>query len=240
MQNTKSGKILFLIGIIYTLTVPTALVIHGSASAATITLAIGVFVTFMARLEGLSKFKVGFMEAEMKQVIEEANATLEQLRSVASSVAKSALLDSMAANFILGTPIENRLAIHDQIIESLKGVGLSDKEMSDVTDMWNRGIGMLFQMAIYHKMTGGHRSGEAKYNKVTAAMANKFQAMYDISKWKAASPQELKQFLVEHKLLTDETSQLVEDYQHFFNTRDIRSKDVFRCLDYQPPAVITQ
>ncbi|NUO07407.1 MAG: hypothetical protein HUU08_01815 [Candidatus Brocadia sp.] len=50
----------------------------------------------------------------MKKVVHEANATIEQLRNVATTSARATLASLMADNFIDGMTMKNRLELHDQ------------------------------------------------------------------------------------------------------------------------------
>lgn len=52
----------------------------------------------------IQRFKGAGFEAEMKKAVEDANATIEQLRNVATTSAKATLTSLMADNFLMAPP----------------------------------------------------------------------------------------------------------------------------------------
>ena len=107
-----------------------------------------IFLAFL-HIDKIQKFKGAGFEAEMKQAVKEANATVKQLREVAATSSEVILTDLMAGNFFDGTTLEKRLELHDQLIVNLRGIGATKEQIEKSKCMWNKGVGVIFHRGIY-------------------------------------------------------------------------------------------
>jgi hypothetical protein len=160
------------------------------------------WLTFgMARFDDLAAFSLGPLKAEMRETIAEANATLEQLRAVATSMATATLTDLMAGHFQVGMSFAKRLELHDMLMEQLKALGVSDEQRERVAEYWRKGIGVIYWRIIAplaeNKAVAVLGPGE-EYRKFWTEL----HAMFDISTFEAPRGAQLEALWNMHGLLT--------------------------------------
>ena len=71
----------------------------------------GATVLTFANIDKIQRFKIAGIEAEMRKAVQEANATIEQLRSVATTSARATITSLMANNFIAGITLEKNYSL---------------------------------------------------------------------------------------------------------------------------------
>jgi hypothetical protein len=196
----------------------------GSAGSSWQAFACGVFVAFMAKFNDLSEFSLGPLKAKMRETIAEANATLDQLRSVATSMARATLTDMMAGSFMAGMSLATRLQLHDALMIQLRELGVSEKERDLAAVEWRKGICVIYQRIIGNLVARDVRTVDAeKYGR----LAKELNAMVDMNTWTAPTPTQLRSFLEVHSLITAELADWLGDYQHFLDTGEIRRRSLF-------------
>ena len=72
----------------------------------------GAIVLTFANIDKIQRFKIAGIEAEMRKAVQEANATIEQLRNVATTSARATITSLMADNFIDAIALKDRLELH--------------------------------------------------------------------------------------------------------------------------------
>lgn len=85
------------------------------------------------------------LTAKMRTALTEAAATQDQLRALATLMARSSLTQSMAA--LLGPrtmSISTRLRLDMKVIDELRRMDVSDSQMNEARELWDRGVGVLF------------------------------------------------------------------------------------------------
>jgi hypothetical protein len=201
------------------------LLLGGSIGTSWLAFFCGAFVAFMARFDDLAEFSLGPLKARMRETIDEANATLEQLRAVATSMAMATLTDLMAGNFQASMSVAKRLALHDSLMNQLRELGVPDEHRRQVDAEWRKGI-----YVTYHRIIGAlvGKYGQAtlppaEYHKV----AVDYNSMLNMDTWEAPRPDELEAFCKERGVLTPEISLWLADYRHYLDTGEIRRKDQF-------------
>ena len=103
----------------------------------------GVFVN-LAAIESFALTTNG-LSAKMRATLAEAAATIDQLRALATSTARSSLTQSMAS--LLGPrtmQISERLRLDMKVIDELHRLEVTDAQMREARELWDRGVGVLF------------------------------------------------------------------------------------------------
>lgn len=92
-----------------------------------------------ANIDKMAKFKGAGFEAEMKNTIDKANATIEEVQQVGCKSA-AAILEVTAAFGRFGGGIKTlrRLQIRDNLVASLRGLGADDDDIKDAQTGFNR------------------------------------------------------------------------------------------------------
>ena len=196
------GICVFWVAVVLTGFAPPAISLHwGSIGAGWLTFGCLAFVAFMTRFDDLAEFSRGPLKAKMREKIEEATATLNQLRAVATSMATATLTDLMAGHFQVGMSFAKRLELHDMLMEQLKALGVSDEQRERVAEYWRKGIGVIYWRIIAplaeNKAVAVLGPGE-EYRKFWTEL----HAMFDISTFEAPRGAQLEALWNMHGLLT--------------------------------------
>jgi hypothetical protein len=182
-------------------------------------------------IDRIQKFKGGGFEAEMREVIKEASATIDQLRDVACAGAEPTLTSLMAGNFMSGISLEMRLESHDRLILKLQEIGASTSQVAVADALWKKGIGMLYHRGakklIEHRQKGQMQTNVAPGAREAGA---EFQKMLRFETWDAPSSTQMREFVISKGLMTNELQELLDDYLHFEKTGALQRREVFTAL----------
>jgi hypothetical protein len=173
-----------------------------------------------ANIDKIQRFKGAGFEAEMKkvdQVVKDANATIEQLRNVATTSARATITSLMAGNFMDGMTMKDRMELHDQLISNLARIGASKRQIEESDEMWKRGFGVIYHRCIKNKLE------ESKH----PTASQEFQDLLKFDEWKAPSSKEIEKFIDSKGLMNQELKELIEDYRYFETTGSVRRKELF-------------
>jgi hypothetical protein len=193
--------------------------------------ACSISIAFL-NLDRIQKFKGAGFEAEMRQAVEEAHATVEQLRILAATSTESTLTTLMSGSFFDGTTLDHRLSMHDKLVECLQHLGVSQKQISEARHMWNKGVGVIYHRAIRHALADRKEKNIVNPDATPerTAAATEFQELLKFERWDAPSSQEMRAFIQVNGLLTEQISELLSDYAYFEQTGQIKRREVFIML----------
>ena len=222
-----SMVVLFWLGIALTAVAPIVIgLTGGNASTTWVAALCGAFITFMAKLRDLTELSMGPVRARMRDTIAEANATVEQLRKIATSMAEAFLTDSMAGNFLSGMPLAKRLRVHDQLVASLEQIGVPNTEIRWADSEWSKGIGV-----IYHRIIRKVIEETCKEKALDPTSTNRhlteFQELLDFPNWSAPRPIDIERFCKARGLLVPAVEMWIDDYRHFLETGEIGRRAEF-------------
>lgn len=193
--------------------------------------ACSISIAFL-NLDRIQKFKGAGFEAEMRQAVEEAHATVEQLRTLAATSTESTLTTLMSGNFFDGTTLANRLDIHDKLVGCLHQLGVPVKQIEEARHMWKNGVGVIYHRGIRHLLEGrteiSHVNMQAEPARLAAS--KEFQELLRFEKWEAPSAQTIRSFIQGKGFMTDAISELLSDYEHFERSGNLKRRDVFITL----------
>lgn len=196
------------------ITVPvTLLCFWGKATGIWSIIVAGAVVLTFANIDKIQRFKIAGIEAEMKKAVREANATIEQLRNIATTSARTAITSLMAGNFIDGITMKNRLELHDQLISNLEKIGVSKQQIGETDELWKRGVGVIYYRGIRDRLD--HSASQ------------EFQCLLKFDEWKAPSSGEIEKFIESKGLMNQALKDLIDEYKYFESTGTIRRKELF-------------
>ncbi|CAG35144.1 hypothetical protein [Desulfotalea psychrophila] len=223
-------KLLFWIGIVFTLVVPPIIGVYfGDQSTSWAAALCGAFVTFVSRLSELAELSLGPVKAKMKEKVDEASATIEQLRNVAVANSEATLTDLIAGNFIDGMSQAKRLQIHDNIICALRQIGATDAQIENAEKDWKKGITVIYHRIIRRVVMGREQASviNSKTTENQNAAASEMQDLLDFDNWMAPSPHQIEMILKKYSVRSSEINFWVSDYKHFLECNEIRHGDQF-------------
>jgi hypothetical protein len=223
-------QIALVVGASFTLVAPLVVGLQtGNTSLAVVVAACGAFVAMLARLDDLVELSLGPVKAKMLATLQEANATVDQLRALAV-VSAAAQLASLSEAFFGWANGNRARLVHlaGEIIDSLRQLGVSEAEIATAVDPWRRSMS-----CVYHRYVKAYVSRADRRPGVTfsepaqaAALAELKSAM-DFDTRSAASPAKLREILARHGMLTDDMREWLDDYDVFLDTGAIRRPAVF-------------
>ena len=218
-----------IVGVLLTIALATMFGLLGKSTEMGLIIVAGAIGLAFLNIDKIEMFKGGGFEAKMKQAVKDANATIEQLRNVATTSARATLTSLMAANFMSGTTLKNRLELHDQLISNLADIGASKRQIEEADEMWKKGIGVIYHRGINNKLEG--RKHPRKLNmeaggKVLAA-SRELEDLLKFDEWKAPSSGEIEKFIESKGLMNQELKDLIDDYRCFESTGIIKRKELF-------------
>lgn len=214
------------------LTLAMVLALLGKPTEMGLIIVAGAISIAFLNIDRIQRFKGAGFEAEMKQAVEQAHATLDQLRTLAAASAESTLSTLMAGNFMGGTTLASRLDLHDRLIKSLEEIGVSESQIDRAESLWKKGVGIIYHRGIHCRLEGRKERNQVNMDaspQVREA-AKQFQDMLRFEEWEAPSPEAMAQFIESKEIMSPEVSELLSDYRHFQATGRIRRRDVFVTL----------
>ncbi len=135
MKHMKLIKeILLVISIIAIMTIATIMGFNNMKVEMGIIIGLGIPVWFFLTIEKFETFKGAGIEAKLKKAVSEANATVEELRELAVSLAEPTIvLITMSNRPFQYLPISSKIEMKDKVMTSLKNLKISDSQIDKTT-----------------------------------------------------------------------------------------------------------
>lgn len=180
---------------------------------------LGTFISLVAaRFDDLAKFKLSKdgLEGEMRQVIDEAKATLEQLHSVAETQSRMILWSMQAHGRWSGLNLQDQNQMRDAVVSNLKALRLPEAKIEHVLSVEYPYIDHDYATYVARGLNHGLKEDKLK-------AWNEFYSP-DVRKGIGyqPTPDELEKFLASLNLISDEVKERLEDYRYFLKTRKHR------------------
>lgn len=192
--------------------------------AATFALVSATLFTLLLRFDEMSEVAVGPLRVALSKKIEEATATLAQLRTITRTISRTLLTDLASGSFMDGMSTTTRLALHDEVIAELKSLGMSGDEIRDVETDWRKAMGVIYWRAVGKALEPSFAATGPTRNDTVS----RWNALLRIDTWHTPSPAEMERFCANEQLLvTPDAREWLEDYRHFLEHNSIRRRDKF-------------
>jgi hypothetical protein len=179
--------------------------------------AIGVAL-FFANLDKFSRFKGGGIEAELRTVVNEAYAAIEQLKELGLALS-SPIVDDMAVSgkMLKFIHLKYKLERVAKIEDTLRKLGASDKEIEEATaTLYHRVIGEHVEKVLYSLRTSN--PGKA------ALFAGLDEGQ--MSDWDKGK---LEQFIKDNALqVNSDGAELMTDLDYFLTNKKLRREELWQ------------
>ncbi|MEP9373540.1 hypothetical protein [Mesorhizobium sp. KR1-2] len=183
---------------------------------------VAAFVCLLAsRFNDVVKFKLSGsgLEGEMREILQEARATVSQLHFLAEEFSKNILWSMQSHGRWGGTSPENQNNMRGNVISTLRNLGVREEKISEVVSVEYPYID--FDYATYvTRSLGGNLQDEER---------QKWNDFFSADKRKGIGyepkPDELEVFLKSVNLLEADTRERLEDYRYFLKHRKHRRPD---------------
>jgi hypothetical protein len=160
----------------------------GSVGAATLALFAVMAFVFLVRLDDIAELTFGPLKTRMRETVNEANATLSQLREVATVTSRLALTELIAGQFMGGMRPARAFALKDEVLASLHRLGPSQDQLQRVEAEWRKGVAILFHRTIRESILADERLENADRHRIADAL----QDTLNFAEWITASPDEMR------------------------------------------------
>lgn len=197
-------------------------------TATALGLAAGLVLLLASSIERFEVLKGLGVEArtrELKQTIIEANATLSQLRELATSICHVVISDLMASNFMGGISLEQKVRMHDDLIMTLKQLGVASTQVGQADSKWREGIGLIYHRMIKKELMS--KTTDGQISPAVFGIGGEFQEMLDFDEWRAPSPDAMEIFLKSRDQMTPTLQEFIDDYRHYLTHGVLRRPQVF-------------
>lgn len=175
---------------------------------------------FIANLDSFVKLKVSpqGIEAEMRKAIDEAHATLDQVRELAKittamSISATQRIGRLGSSY----SAEEMNAVKDKHYSLLKKFGVSEDEMESAVREHLNDMHLLMQRKYVHALKSDFAGPVNQIKHLNAGVNN-------LSTF--ASPDEIELVLNDADLLTEERKELLKDYRHYLEHKKHRRPKV--------------
>lgn len=196
--------------LLYLVAMPTAGVIKGELEAAGFFAGIGIAALLMLRLPDLVEFKAFGLEAKLRESIREAEATIDQLRELAATLAGPALDDlAMHGQTFTHLTFEHRCSQKERIVTTLRSIGLAETKIEEVADLWTS-VARFFVAAEMN----------ARVHKRNPQLARELRKVIG-KRDDLSPPAQIKAFLDAHEIEAD-VLEIFDDYDRLWRTGELR------------------
>lgn len=223
-------KVIFWIGIAFVLLVPIIIGVYfDDPSTSWVAALCGAFVIFMAKVESLAELSLGPVKAKMKQKLQEASATIEQLRNVAVTSSEATLTDLMAGSFMGGMTLEKQLDLHDKVINALHEIGASSEQIEKAETDWNKGVSIIYHRAIMKAVEERKHPNQINTQATDEqkAAGKEIQDLLDFKNWAVPTPHQIRTVLDKYNISSEDADKWIGDYEHFLQNKEIRNREEF-------------
>jgi len=219
------NKFLFYAGalIVVFLPVPVA-ILTGSAANGGLCFLSGTLSVFFSRLDSLEEFSLGPLKAKLRRAIDEANATVEQLRDLGCQLS-DAILSQLVSSEMLGVhDSKDKHVLKGRIISCLTDLGVSSTQKEQAQRGWKRGISVLYVRRIESSIFDDGVINENKKDGELEAL-DEIHSHSNMFLWDVPNSDIIRAILVKHSVSKPLLNKLLDDYQRFLETSEVQSID---------------
>jgi hypothetical protein len=193
----------------------------GAATRAGLLAGVGAVALVLTRLPDITLFAALGMRAELRQTIDEANAKIAQLRSLALAIAEPELSQMAMSGVLLSNlPFSYQYERKKHIVETLKSLGIPQDDITHAEEPWTSITLLKLSNVIASALVKSDNTLLEKFDKMRAD-ASPPDRSYPIK------PEVLRDFMHANRVTNKDVMELVDDYEHLYKTGEVRRPEVF-------------
>jgi hypothetical protein len=178
---------------------------------------VGALALVMTRLPDITLLDALGIRTELQHTINEANATIAQLRKLAVTIAEPELSQlAMSGAMLSELRFEYQYDQKKQIVDTMKSLGVSQEDITAALRVWTP--------ATLRKLSNVIAEAIGKTDK---ALGEKFREARIDAHENPVKPEVLREFLRDNHIAEKGVVELVDDYDHLFKTGEVRRPEVF-------------
>jgi hypothetical protein len=219
------NKILFRLGAFIVVFLPVPLtVFSGSATVGAFCFISGTLAVLFSKLDVLDEFSLGPLKAKLRIAIDEANATVDQLRSLGCELS-DAILSQLVSSEMQGMfDSKAKYALRDRIVACLRTIGANEQQRLEAQHGWRKGISMLYLQRIDQSIMG---NGVDLPSKSELAASDEISSVANRPLWDVPSPERIRSILERHSVSKATVDNWLNEYERFLQTSEILDIDNF-------------
>lgn len=184
-----------------------------------------VLLLLCANLDRIKWFKIGQsgVEAETREVIEEAKSTIKELQSLSKIMATTTLGLVKRTGRWGGYSYDEKEEVKESTLKVLREIGVSEEEIEKVVSesKWHEFVEFDYALSIL----GGSRAWPPDLPEDLRREWIEFRRKFGFNN--IAKPEDLTEFLDKYGLLSDEAKELIKDYEYYIKHRKQRRPQVW-------------
>lgn len=221
---------LFWIGVVLTVVVPAPLAIYlGSADISGIFFASGFVAVLFSKIELLEELSVGPLKAKLRATLNEAAATVEQLRSIGVELSSAVLSMMIGSEVASDVGLKAKIDLHKRIVKCLSELGVSQEQQEAAQSDWRIGISWLYIRLMRSIVEGRELFDRPNRNASEAQQAASAELldMAPLGSTQMPPPVKVREVFARHSIKNAELNLWVDDYEKFYNTLTIPRVEEF-------------
>lgn len=179
---------------------------------------IGLFAFQMDKFES---FKGPGIHAQMRKTVDEANATLDQVKEIAQVVAKISVSDMGLGNFLAGMPIRAQFQYRDELENALKKLQISQAHIYKVDALWLNAVQQMYFNEIIKYLPKTTISSPEDHSKKVSSkqILSNFREVCTNIRAEISKSNKLKTWLSNNNLLNGEVAMLIDELIEYETSR---------------------
>ena len=208
--------ILFVISIIAVIAIATVMGFNNMRIEMGIIIGLGIAIWFFLTIEKFEYFKGAGIEAKLNKAVNDANATIEELRELAASLAEPTItLITMENRMFQYIPLSSKIQMKEDIMNSLRKLVVEDSRIKKVASFMDNVITQdhLYRIKDYF---------EAK--KIDDSILRVLEECVgaDFLSQGERALMNLTDFIVSENLMDSTVSKYIEDLKYFVENRKLK------------------
>ena len=199
--------------------IPVFFLVHNEYQKATLWCLFSIILLLILNVDRIEAFKLWGLETKLRLTINEAHATIDQLREVALTISRQTYNDiAFSGQIFTHISFEELYESKTALDKALKSIGASQGEINNAAHIWRLVTGRRLAALIF--------SDEGKLDEPAQEIWKEIKKPY-YEKEQDVPSEKLEVFLNDNDLMNDFRKGRFEDYQHYINTGEIKHIENF-------------
>jgi hypothetical protein len=180
---------------------------------------VGLLIT--ANLDRLAEFKASKsgIEAKTREIFKRAEVTIDQLQSLAKTVATLSLSLVQRSGRMGGYSDDEQKQMYNETVDALRRIGVQQGDLDAVLHDWHR----VLEFDYAYFILGAHTVPDG----LDTAAVSEWMSLRSGGVEKTASPDEVQRFLAKHGFLSESMHDLIDDYRYYRANKSHRRPEVW-------------
>ena len=199
--------------IAYLIIAPTVAVFRYRSAKLALALVVPGATGLLLTRPDISSFGYLGMQATLERQIGKVQVTIEELQKLAAAMAKANHSQlALSGHIFHRLPTGEKFSIRDQIIASLKEIGVSDADMLKAQGIW---------INVHCDILLGEMAEEAE--KLLPSATQEINKLPEVDGFNVPAPETLEKWFASQKLSSPRLDQLMDDYTRLWTTGSMKN-----------------